>query len=105
MKCQMCGLVKPDAKFKKSHRDGRRDKLCRACRAAKRRLTQKRTPPNVKRTRGMGAVVDPAWSADRCLECGELLSWDTDGRGGLVALDLRPRTPHRHQPEEREAKR
>ena len=97
-KCVECGKWKAETAFHLQRRTGYREKICRACRGAREREIQRLTPIHVRRASAMGPCADSRWGAGRCDECGERVCWDTDGRGGLVALDFLPRTVHRHQP-------
>ena len=96
--CNVCGAWKANSAFKLNLRNGYREKICRACRGAREREIQRLTPIHVRRASAMGPCADSRWGAGSCEECGERLCWDTDGRGGLVALDFRLRTVHEHQP-------
>ena len=95
--CRKCGASKAENAFKFDHRAGRRERVCRACRAASNRQAQKRTPIHVKRASAMGECTDGRWGSSRCPECDEAICFDTDGRGGLVALDRSGLGVHRHQ--------
>ena len=96
--CNVCGAWKAKGAFKLNRRTGYREKLCRSCRGARERVLQRRTPIHVRRASALGPCVDGRWGAEACPECGARVCWDTDGRGGLVALDFLPRTVHEHQP-------
>jgi len=93
-----CGKWKAESAFKLNLRNGYREKVCRACRGAREREIQRLTPIHVRRASAMGPCADGRWGAEACPECGAKVCWDTDGRGGLVALDFLPRTVHEHQP-------
>ena len=98
-KCQgPCGLWKPARGFKRHHRKQCREKVCRNCKAAKAREKERRTPLHVRGIRASGVSVDRHWTTEPCPNCAEAICWDTDGNGGLVALDFQAREPHRHQP-------
>ena len=95
--CQRCGKTKAETAFKVDRRNGCRAKTCRACWSAAGRLRSKRTPLHVKRASAMGEGTEGRWGSSRCPECGEAICFDTDGRGGLVALDRSGLGVHRHQ--------
>ena len=92
-----CGQEKAENAFKLEHRTGTRAKTCRACWANAGRQRSKKTPIHVKRASAMGNCVEGRWGSSQCPECGEALCFDTDGNGGLVALERCGLGVHRHQ--------